>query len=255
MLLQRLGYSDNFLDSYVDKEGFYLHELKFNIRQAYIEKNYTKAKKLLDEYEQKISKPNSINEQFLILYTVLLNSDEYTVPQKLDMFENAIRLTYPKYRSDKIPHVLSYEEIVLINGIGLCHALNGKRAVAIDILFALKVYYEKRIVNTEESLRTQPMVLYNLSKCLGLEGRYDECIEICNLGIRIAKSTGRAAYLGQTLFNLSWALLQRNRLEDRENARVAATQAYYLVEIMGQHNSAELYRSFISDNFGENILL
>lgn len=257
MLLQRLGYSDAFLDSFVDEEEYAIHELKFRIRQTYISKDFNYARKLLNEYEQIIAerKSNKINNQFLMLYKVLLYFDEYDNRQKLAKFEDAIRLTYPKYKKNKIPHVLSYEEIILLNGIANCHAINDDRITAIGILYALKQYHENRIVNTEEALRTQPLVLYNLSKNLGLEKRYDECIEVCALGIRIAKTNGRCSLLGKTLFNLAWALIQRDFPEDRENAKKYAKQALYMAVVMEQNESAELYRKFIAENFSEDTLL
>lgn len=36
MLLQRLGYSDNMVDIYIDEDEFRVHNLKYQIRQAYI---------------------------------------------------------------------------------------------------------------------------------------------------------------------------------------------------------------------------
>lgn len=251
MLLQRLGYSDTLLDSFVDEEEYTIHELKFRIRQAYISKEFDHAKKLLNEYEKIISgrKSNNINNQFLMLYKVLLYSEEYDNSQKLAKFEEAIRFTYPKYKKDQIPHVLSYEEIILLNGIANCHALDGERAIAIEIFYNLKRYYENRIVNSEEALRTQPMILYNLSKWLGLDGRYDECIDICNIGIRIAKSTGRATFLSGTLFNLSWSLVQRKLPEDTERAKKLAKQAFDVATIMGQDDLAKLFYEFMQSCF------
>lgn len=255
MLLQRLGYSDALLDSFVDEEEYNIHELKFRIRQAYISKDFEQSKKLLNEYEEMIAgrKNDSINNQFLTLYKVLLYADEYSNAQKLAKFEEAIRLTYPKYKKDQIPHVLSYEEIILLNGIANFYALNGDCPTAIEMLYSLKRYYDDQIVNTEEALRTQPMVLYNLSKWLGLEDRYDECIEISNIGIRIAKTSGRCTLLGKTLFNLSWALIKRGFPEDFDTAQKTAVQALQITQIMGQTKFEKLCHDFISENFPDSI--
>lgn len=51
MLMQRLGYSAMSMDFFTDKQDFLIHELKFKTRQAYIDKKYPLARKLLDELE------------------------------------------------------------------------------------------------------------------------------------------------------------------------------------------------------------
>ena len=50
ILLQRIGYSDMMLQSYVDEEDFVAHEMKFKIREAYIENDATKAQELLQQF-------------------------------------------------------------------------------------------------------------------------------------------------------------------------------------------------------------
>ena len=55
------------------------------------------------------------------------------------------------------------------------------------------------------------MILYNLSKVLGLAGRYDE--GVCDEGIRIAKTTGRCLSLPQTMYDRAWAMVKRGRPE------------------------------------------
>lgn len=47
MLLQRVGYSDMMLENYVDEEDFLAHDLRFRIRQAYIEGNAATGQNLL----------------------------------------------------------------------------------------------------------------------------------------------------------------------------------------------------------------
>lgn len=255
VLLQRLGYSSNNVNSFVSERDFVIHEKKFEIRQAYMTKQFSLAKELVVEYELLLERNDAINKQFLILYQTLLAQEHLSNKDKLERYEAAIRLTCPSYGNKKIPHVLSYEEIILLNAIATCYDYEGKRNHAIDILFGLKDYYDNRVVNMEEALRTQPLILYNLSKMLGLEGRYDECIDICNLGIRVAKATGRCALLDKTLYNRAWALVKRGQEEDRIAAKHNAKQAYYFAEMVGYKQNAEAYRKFILNEFSEEVSL
>ena len=157
----------------------------------------------------------------------------------------------------KIPSKSNCYKIITING----HSSLAKQKAlkeyekSIRILYYLKRYYEDHIITPEEVLRTQPMILYNLSKYLGQAGRYDECIEICNLGIRIARETGRCSTLSKLLFNRAWAAVRQQKPDSMENSYTSARLAYYSALVMGQEQSAEHYLHFIKENFPQKELL
>ena len=121
MLMQRLGYSAMSLDFYTDKYDFLTHELKFKIRQAYVAKDFLLANRLLQDYMEILKSDSNIDQQFYLLYNTLLNLERYSKEEARNMFESALRLTCPSYAGRRIPHVLSYEEIVLLNNIATCY--------------------------------------------------------------------------------------------------------------------------------------
>ncbi len=249
MLMQRLGYSSMSMDYFTDKREFILHELKFKIRQAYVFEDRAQAKQQLEIFRKTYKIGIQSDTQFVMLYDVLLNENEYTNQQKLDQLEYALGLTCPQYRQGKLPRIFSYEEIILLNNIAICFADGGECDKAIAILKTLKDYYTTQVVNTEEAIRTQLMVLYNLSKYLGQNGDYDECIEICNLGIRIAKKTGRCLSLHKTLYNKSWALLMRGDNGDHENAKKALERAMSLADALGYRDDYEFIDAFYKKHY------
>lgn len=248
MLMQRLGYSAMSLDFFTDRQDFLIHELKFKIRQAYVSKDLLLANSLLGEYENLISNESNIDQQFHMLYHTLLNLEQYSQQEELASFESALRLTCPSYSSGRIPHALSYEEIILLNNIAVCYDVPETRHKAISILRTLKTYYDTHVINSEEALRTQPMVLYNLSKALGMAGYYDECLEICDEGIHLAKKTSRCTFLGEILYNRAWVLVKRNQQGDRLNAANCAEQARSFFQIMGHENYVKIVTGFIRTN-------
>lgn len=249
MLIQRLGYSDTMLDVYVDEKQFHLHELKYRIRQAIILNQLLEAQNLLFQYEGRIDNPTPIERQFIILIGTLSRTSEFTPKGRLEKFEEAILLTCPKYESGKYPQVMSFEEIIILNNIAVCHAQMSNYEQAIKILYHLNKYYENHVMNTEEILRTQPLILYNLSKYLGITGHYDECIEIADFGIRMARQTGRCSFMDGLLYNRAWALVRRKRTGDNEIACISAKQAYQLALILEKPDAAALYRTFLSTSF------
>ncbi len=253
MLMQRLGYSTTALDWYTEKRDFQIHELKFQIRQAYVARNLSLAGALLEQMEALLAAPTNTDQQFVRLYQILLGKEELPNDQRLQRLEDALLLTCPKYKTSHIPKVLTYEEIILLNNIAICYSKAGRSEQAISILRSAKDYYDRHVVISEEALRTQSMILYNLSKLLGTTGQYNECIAVCDLGISLAKTHGRCQHLGLTLFNRGWALLQRDQEADRENARHSLEQAYAFCSVMGQEASARQIAAFYRSTYGESL--
>lgn len=248
LLLQRIGYSDMMLQTFVDEKDFIAHELKYDIRQAYIENDINKSKELLQQFRSQVVTPSQIDAQFILLFDCLIDWQSHSPEESLEKLERALRMTLPKYRSGHFPPMLSYQEILLLNNIGLRLVECGDTDGAIDIFYGLVEYYDSRVVNREEALRTEPMILYNLSKYLGLEGRYDECIAICEKGIKLAQKTGRSSYLPQTFYNKAWALIKRNGMGDVELAQDAILKAYYTAEAFGNLPLANHCKGFAQSN-------
>lgn len=238
ILLQRIGYSDMFVDLWTDEQDFRLHQLKFQIRQAVILNQIKEAGELLSQYACLYDRKSAVSHQFYLLYANILRRESVPWGEQKCRLEEALRLTCPKYQEQRFPRVLSYEEIILINNIAICHARMNERAYAIKLLYQLKEYYDSCVVSFEEMLRTKPMVLYNLSKYLGLERRYDECIAVCDAGISLAQSTGRCTALGDTLYNRAWALIKRCGPGDQGEAQKNLNQALQMAEIMGKPDLA-----------------
>lgn len=242
LLLQRLGYTDLIFDTYADEEALLAHELKFRIGRAYIEKEYTLSKELLSKFEPLVKKASQIDRQFIMLMNILLYPDRYTKEARLQELEAALCLTQPKYKSAQVPFLLSYTEIVLLNNIAISLANCGSKRAAIDILYKLVDYYDNHIVSIEEALRTQPMTLYNLSKMLGLEKRYQECIDICDKGIMLAQKTGRCTELTHMLYNKAWALINRGNSQDIPQAEELLLNAQNVATVLDQPRIVELSR-------------
>ncbi len=249
MLLQRLGYGSLHLDFFTNRQDFQIHEYKEKTRRAYIAGDLILAKKHFEEFKSLTGERTQIDQQFQILYQVLLHEDMYSNEEKIKMLEEALRQTCPGYSRNRFPRVISYEEITLLNNIAICYDNIGNRDRAISILTSVAMFYNQHIVSSEEAVRTQPMILYNLSKYLGQAGEYDKCIDICNYGIQLAKQTGRCQVLSLTLYNRGWALLNRGRPGDSEAAQHSLKQAYHFACVMDYENEVQYCIDFWKKSF------
>lgn len=251
-ILQRLGLSGAELMFADSGDRLLLHQLKYDIRQAAILEDYARADRILRENNEWISKLDPLDRQPFETVAVLLKvmRNELNGKEALNQLEAVIKITCPRYTKDNPPAFLTYEEILLLNNIALQYAKLNDIETAIKLLYHIKSFYDKRVCDVEEALRTEPMVLYNLSKCLGIAKRIDECIEICSQGIRIAKDTKRCSSLERILYNMAYILFERNNPGDREASLHYAMQAYNLADILDFKKQKEHYRKFILDRFG-----
>lgn len=250
-ILQRLGLSgSDILFATTGSELIY-NQLKFDIRQAYILEDYNKAEKILSDNKEAISKLPPANKQTFETIDILLkiNRRELSDEEALSRLEAAIRLTCPKYTKDNPPGFLTYEEILLLNNIALRYAHLNDSETAIRLLYHIKNFYDKQVCDIEETLRTKSMVLYNLSKYLGLVKRYDDYISICGEGIKLATETGRCLDLSNTYYNLSWSLYHRNKPGDKEASLYYMKLAYYNACTMNKKVSIEKYSKVILDRY------
>lgn len=254
-ILQRLGYSDSVVNNVSAKEDLSIYLMRYELRQAYIMNDHKKAEQLLSEFKSIPSELSPVNHQVYEEIDTLLkfNKKEISNEEALKRLENALRLTCPKYTRDNLPKFLTYEEILILNNIALRLNYEGNSEKTIEILYHIKNYYDKHICDIEEALRTQPMILYNLSKFLGLAGRFDESISVCNQGIKLARETGRCSHLAKTLYNLARDLYERNEPGDRESSKYNALQAYYLAIALKKEKSAKHYKEFLIENFESNL--
>lgn len=107
MLLQRLGFSETILYTYVDERTLFLHELKFKIRQAIILGHFEEAHDLLESYKKKMDPKSHLEQQFVLLNDILASPMSYSPEDRLAHLEAAIRLTCPNYNEDSIPKIIN----------------------------------------------------------------------------------------------------------------------------------------------------
>lgn len=250
-ILQRLGYSDAVAGHVFEKEDLRAFLMKYELRQAYILNDFGRTEQLLKEYKSLYADLNPIDRQIYETIDTLLSlhNKETSNIDALNRLESALRLTCPKYTRDNLPKFLTFEEILILNNVALRLHYEGCTDKTIAIFYHIKGFYDSHLCDVEEAMRTQPMVLCNLAKYLGIAGRYDECIEVCNCGIRLARETGKCNYLASTLYNLACALNERNMPGDKEASLHNAKLAYYFACVMENNSCKKRYADFIQEKF------
>lgn len=83
---------------------------------------------------------------------------------------------------------------------------------------------------------------------LGLENRYQECIDICDKGIVLAQKTGRCTELTHMLYNKAWALIKRVDCQDAPQAKELLRNALNVAGVLNQTRIAVFCRHLAEEH-------
>ncbi len=99
------------------------------------------------------------------------------------MLFQAIHLTAPRFNIEEIDRGLyGLDEVKVINQIALTYSRNDEHKKAIDIYYQLLRYIKKHFQNILQSGGLLPLVCYNYARELDLVKRYEDALEIAQLG-------------------------------------------------------------------------
>jgi transcriptional regulator with XRE-family HTH domain len=239
-LLERLGYSPT-----------YFPEFFFNEAEAQFEPMLESIDSLLknrqvEEAEPLIAKLEK-SEEFMAQITykqrllalragvALHNGEQPEVVREI--LANAIKISAPNFKKEDLPlYLLTKEDIRIINMMAVLYGEEGDLNNAIDLLFCLKKNFDGRYMNNEAKGRHYPMLVYNLTKYLGMSGRYEEAIDLCDEGIKFCLSASTLRHLPLIILNKACCSYE---IGDIKGCTALLEEAYY---------SSRMYRRFDTAN-------
>ncbi len=255
-LLQRLGLSDFVVDSMSTKEELEGVDLVTKMRSSYIDGDIETAKSLFTQVKPYYKTLSVSYQQFYRLFETRLKIDsgELDYAQALPIYEDLMRMTVPGYSIDSLPRLMTFEEINVLNNIAIAYGKTGRMDTAIEAYYAIKRFYDNHATNIDNVLRTLPTIYYNLSKYLGLSGRYDECVRICEDGIRYIELSDRYFNYASIIYNLAWVLVRRKNDGDIERAKSVLKKAYCSCLLVDPSaNLLQKIKDMYINNFGETL--
>lgn len=247
-LMSKLGKDVEIYTPMAGQDDIDKYVLRQKIRKHITYKEFDKAESLLSVLEEK-SNLGVIYKQF-IQYTkavVLFNrsKEREDLLLALDMLLKAIVITFPDYTYSSLSkHILTREEVTIVNNIANVHSMLGERKLAIEEFYALKEYYDNKMVDTEEKAIMYTMILYNLSRLLGLENRHDECIKLCDIGIECCIDHGKLTTMPQLLLNKGCSLLESG---DIEQAMPILQESYFIYRAVKRLDACMKIENYIKD--------
>lgn len=250
VLLQRLGINEDQLAVLLGPKDFEISDLQKEIVALNSQREYEKAAEKIRRLEQLVEPTDKITQQFILRCKALAYFPK-NYPASRDLLLQALSLTLPDFDFDHISdYLLGIEEIKILNQLANSYSEEGNRRFAIHIYHQLFEDFHKRLFNIESTISLFTMLAYNYSRLLGLERRYEECIEIATLGQDICIRHNRCQYLGGLLLNIGYALHELGRDEESKSA---LTDAYYANRVMKKYSSCKVVQTYAKDHL--NLIL
>lgn len=212
---------------------------------------------LLSDNETKIADPQDTTiQQFILRSKVILGKLEngeikpYSFEQKLEILFQAIHLTSPRFNIEEIDRGLyGLDEVKVINQIALTYSRNDEHKKAIDIYYQLLRYIKKHFQNILQSGGLLPLVCYNYARELDLVKRYEDALEIAQLGWQACVQYGQYRNLPVIIALMAECY---HFLNDDNKSIEYYRQAYYIHKAIGNEKSIGVIMSETKKYFGND---
>lgn len=200
---------------------------------------WEQAQGALDRLETMSDPEDTLTKQFVLCSRALLGKrgEAYPYEVQLEMLLDALRLTAPRFDLEEIGQLrYTWDEIQLINQIAMVHAMAGQRKTAIALYGQLLRYLQKNMENKKYLC----LVSFNYARELAASKRYEDAIEVAEIGRKTCVERGHYQFLpGLLAIEAECA----HFLGNRDWSIELYCQAYYIYKAIGdEHNLKRLER-------------
>lgn len=231
-LFERLGTENNLFNSFVSKEEMELYlEIQTLIRNV-TDGDLHRIEEQIDIVEKLTQNASELERQSLFWAKGELATQKYgNNGEAMEYLMKAIQITLPDFdgKSPLRNHLLTFDEIIIINSIAVRHGDNGDLLTAIQLDMWLKEYMENKIIDGRMKTAKYPMILYNLSYWLGEENCHNEALKMAEQGVDFCVKYGNLPAFPILIFNQGAALAE---LERYDEAKKCFLQSITIFEAM-----------------------
>lgn len=256
-LTQRLGITDEIYNTYLSSEEMELYETGKRLMYSLGKHNYELSEELVIVMQKEISaisqrSTTKLDEQYALFASAVVKKHQgLELKQVIEVLLQSIRITMPEFDGIHFKGcLLTFQEITILNNIGCTYYDMGEVINAFRILFALKDYMEKHVMDGNEKAKKYPMILQNLSSWLGEEGKYQDALQLCQEGINCCIEYGKLAIFPHLLYNKAALLAE---LRQSEAAKESFLQAITVFQAVNQPENAENIRKCANMDYNLNI--
>ncbi len=256
VLLQRLGLPDDRYYALLSDNETKIADLQKEIVSCNVLGKEKKGLEMINELEEIADPQDTTIQQFILRSKVILGKLEngeikpYSFEQKLEILFQAIHLTSPRFNIEEIDRGLyGLDEVKVINQIALTYSRNDEHKKAIDIYYQLLRYIKKHFQNILQSGGLLPLVCYNYARELDLVKRYEDALEIAQLGWQACVQYGQYRNLPVIIALMAECY---HFFNDDNKSIEYYRQAYYIHKAIGNEKSIGVIMSETKKYFGND---
>ena len=236
----------------VDKMLIDLDEQLVNLLRKKDEEFDKEAEQLIAKHDEAKAKTKSKKYTQVLLShkaTLAFNRNEYLNAYELAI--DGIKITNPDFDETKADtYIYTSQEIELVNAIAASQYFNKSCEDSTNIYLKLKVAIDKHYRADKSKQKNYLQMLYNITKNMGIQKEYEECIALCNQGILLSKEGRKYHYLSLFLFNKACSLLC---LGHKEEGILSMSRAYALFLGVEDYSKMLQVNTFLKHEFGIDI--
>ena len=225
--------------------GYFLSgkEVEWEVARTEIEANashrdYDKVYALLEKLENDADymKHNN-NRQFVAYIRGFSHLFTGKSPDEaLEILDKAIKITLPHFSPQYLDdYHLSSTEFNICSSMALAYSISGRQDEAIELMFALKDNFDNNCIDRNLWGKQYPTIIYHLTRFLCLAERFEEALELCEIG-RKAAASGYTSLLPQIILNKAYCL---NALGDKAGSEQTFRNVYHTYLLYEMPGNAE----------------
>ena len=228
-------------------KDFEISNLQKEIIALNAQKQFGQAAERIKYLEEIADPEDRVIKQFIFRSKALAHYwTDYSTAR--EMLTKALRITHADFDFDHIgDYLFSVDEVKILNQIAITYSETGDRRYAIHIYQQLFNSPQQKVLNDEARISVITLLAYNYSRLLGRERRYEECIEIAELGYDICVKYNKCHEMGGLLLNMACSLHDLGRDEE---SKAKLIDSYYAHRLMKNYKSCELVKNYAKENFG-----
>jgi len=249
-LMQRMGLSSEIYPSFQNDRELTAFELWYEINECMDLGQYSKAEILLEKLLDEPKLDKVYQQRILFAQTIILRKNGGGAEEALGSMKKVVSMSIKEFDYKKIPHyLLTKSELNILKSLATLYYQVDDETMGINILYGLKDYIEKRVVDHDGITPTYTAIIRDLSKWVGILGRHDEVVELCDIAIKRSIRYGRLYNLPMLLYNKGYALAMLGRSEE---ARNRLCEAYYIFRATNQSEMCDAIKGFLEEQ-GVNV--
>lgn len=259
--LQRLGLPDDRYFALLSQHEMEIKTLQDEIRADTIrferampdDQSVIRAAGLqkLEKLEKLAEPDDRIIRQYVLSERATFGKSDgpYSSEERLELLLEALRITVPNLDLEEINLGLySMEETTLLNKIAVAYSQMRQQKKAIDIYRQLLRYVQKHYSDGMSRYAGKlTLVAYNYANLLFRVGRYDDAIEVAELGQKTCVEYAHYQFLPGFQHLLGGSYLHKG---DIENCKEYYQRAYYLYKTVGNDRDFLLLEEDLKEHFG-----